>query len=81
VPVIPVFINGLVNDLPRQVMSNFDGTGRQVLLVFGSPIDFGDLYAQRGTPKVHQAIADRTLEAISLLGAEERRRRSELGFS
>jgi 1-acyl-sn-glycerol-3-phosphate acyltransferase len=81
VPVIPVFINGLINDLPRQVMSNFDGTGRQVLLVFGSPIDFGDLYAQRGTPKVHQAIADRTLEAISLLGAEERRRRSELGFS
>jgi 1-acyl-sn-glycerol-3-phosphate acyltransferase len=81
VPVIPVFINGLINDLPRQVLSNFDGTGRQVLLVFGAPIDFSDLFAQKGSAKVHQAIAERTLEVISELGAEERKRRGELGFS
>ena len=80
VPVIPVFIHGLINHLPRQVMSNFDRTGRQVLLVFGAPIDFEDLYAQKGSPKVHQAIADRTLEVIGQLGQEERRRRAELGF-
>jgi 1-acyl-sn-glycerol-3-phosphate acyltransferase len=80
VPVIPVFINGLINRLPRQVASNFDRSGRKVLLVFGEPIDFSDLYAQPGTPKVHQAIADRTLEAIAALGREERARRAELGF-
>ncbi|HEX5098804.1 MAG TPA: lysophospholipid acyltransferase family protein [Polyangiaceae bacterium] len=73
VPVIPVFINGLLpNDLPRQVSSNFDGTGRKIVVVFGEPIDYSDLLAEPGTPKVHQAVADRTLEAIGKLGSEER---------
>jgi 1-acyl-sn-glycerol-3-phosphate acyltransferase len=80
VPVIPVFINGLLpNDLPRQIASNFDGSGRKIVVVFGEPIDFSDLLAEPGTPKVHQAIADRTLEVIGRLGQEERARRAELG--
>jgi 1-acyl-sn-glycerol-3-phosphate acyltransferase len=79
VPVIPVFINGLLpKDLPRQVASNFDGTGRKIVVVFGEPIDFSDLYAEFGTPKVHQAIADRTLEVIGQLGQEERAHRARL---
>jgi 1-acyl-sn-glycerol-3-phosphate acyltransferase len=79
VPVIPVFINGLLpNDLPRQIASNFDGTGRKIVVVFGAPIDFSDLLAEPSSPKVHQAIADRTLEAIGRLGVEERRHRAEL---
>jgi len=79
VPVIPVFINGLINRLPRQVWSNFDRTGRRIVVVFGSPIDFSDLYAMPSSPRVHQAIAERTLEVIGKLGAEERERRAELG--
>lgn len=79
VPVIPVFINGLINDLPRQIMSNFDGKGRRIVVVFGEPIDFSDLYEKPGSQRVHQAIADRTLEAIGKLGEEERVRRAELG--
>ena len=80
VPVIPVFINGLLpNDLARQVGSNFDGTGRKIVVVFGEPIDFSDLYAEAATPKVHQAVADRTLEAIGKLGSEERKYRETLG--
>jgi 1-acyl-sn-glycerol-3-phosphate acyltransferase len=80
VPVIPVFINGLLpNDLARQVASNFDGTGRKIVIVFGSPIDFSDLLAEPGTPKVHQAIADRTLEVIAKLGREEQSVRASLG--
>jgi 1-acyl-sn-glycerol-3-phosphate acyltransferase len=79
VPVIPVFINGLLpNDLPRQVSSNFDGTGRKIVVVFGEPIDFSDLYAEPSSPKVHQAISDRTLEAIGALGQEERAHRARL---
>ena len=79
VPVIPVFINGLLpNDLPRQVASNFDGTGRKIVVVFGAPIDFSDLLAEPSTSKVHQAIANRTLEVIGRLGAEERLHRAEL---
>lgn len=79
VPVIPVFVNGLINDLPRQITSNFDGTGRRIVVVFGKPIDFSDLYAKPGSQRVHQAIADRTLEVIGELGAEERSRRAALG--
>jgi 1-acyl-sn-glycerol-3-phosphate acyltransferase len=79
VPVIPVFINGLINDLPRQVVSNFDGTGRRIVVVFGEPIDFSDLYEKPGSQRVHQAIANRTLEAIGKLGLEERARRDALG--
>lgn len=77
VPVIPVFVNGLINDLPKQIRSNFDGTGRDIHVVFGAPIDFSDLYAERGSAKVHQAIADRALAAIAALGAEEREHRAE----
>jgi 1-acyl-sn-glycerol-3-phosphate acyltransferase len=76
--VIPVFINGLINDLPRQIGSNFDGTGRRVVVVFGAPVALGDLLAAPSSPKVHQAVADRTLEVIAELGREERVRRAEL---
>ncbi len=79
VPVIPVFVNGLLpNELARQVASNFDGTGRKIVVVFGEPIDFSDLFAEPGTSKVHQAVADRTLEVIGKLGQEERVHRAEL---
>jgi len=78
VPVVPVFINGLINDLPRQIGSNFDGTGRKIVVVFGAPVDFGELLAAPNTPKVHQEIATRTLDVIAALGREERERRAEL---
>ena len=72
VPVIPVFINGLVNGLVQQVRSNFDGTGQDIFVVFGAPVEFGDLLDQGKSPKVHQAISDRVMQAVSELGQEER---------
>lgn len=78
VPVIPVFINGLINDLPRQIRSNFDGTGRSIVVVFGRPIDFGELLDERPSPRTFQAIADRALGAVRELGEEERRYRHAL---
>ena len=72
VPVIPVFINGLVNDLPKQLMGNFDRTGQDIFVVFGAPVEFGDLLDQGKSPKVHQAISDRVMQAVSELGQEER---------
>lgn len=73
VPVIPVFINGLGNDIVRQVKSNYDGTGTPINIVFGAPVDFGDLLDRRRSPKTDRAIAERTLEVIGELGQEERR--------
>jgi len=78
VPVIPVFIHGLVNDLTRQVESNFDGSGREILVVFGKPIDFSDLLDEPPSARVEQRIADRTLEVIGELGQEEKRLRAGL---
>jgi 1-acyl-sn-glycerol-3-phosphate acyltransferase len=78
VEVIPVFVNGLINDLYRQVRSNFDGSGKKIVVVFGEPVELSDLRAQRPSPRVHLAIANRTLEAIGRLGEEEKRHRAEL---
>ena len=72
VPVIPVFINGLVNEIGKQVRSNFDRTGQDIFVVFGSQVDFGDLLDQGKSPKVHQAISDRVMQAVADLGQEER---------
>jgi 1-acyl-sn-glycerol-3-phosphate acyltransferase len=76
VTVIPVFINGLMNDLRRQVASNFDGTGRDIHVVFGAPIDFEDLYARPASLRTYKAVAERTLEVIGELGREEQRIRA-----
>ena len=72
VPVIPVFINGLINDLPKQLSGNFDRTGQDIFVVFGKPVEFGDLLDQGKSPKVHQAISDRVMQAVGELGQEER---------
>ncbi|MEB2312689.1 MAG: lysophospholipid acyltransferase family protein [Sorangiineae bacterium] len=76
VPVVPVFVNGLENDIVRQVRGNYDGTGTVIHIVFGAPIDFGGLLEQRRSPKTDRAIAERTLEVIGRLGAEERELRA-----
>lgn len=78
VPVLPAFINGLGNDLPKQVRGNFDGSGRQVIVVFGAPVDFGALLEGPATAKNYRAIAERTLEVIGALGQEEKALRAEL---
>jgi 1-acyl-sn-glycerol-3-phosphate acyltransferase len=78
VSVIPVFVNGLINDLPRQIRSNFDGSGRKIVVVFGRPVDFGPLLDERPSPRVYLAVAERALAAIRELGDEERRYRAEL---
>lgn len=78
VPVIPVFINGLINDLPRQVESNFDGTGRDIIVVFGKPIDFGEMLDEAPSAKTEQRIADHVMQVIGELGQEEKQLRAEL---
>jgi 1-acyl-sn-glycerol-3-phosphate acyltransferase len=77
VPVIPVFINGLLNDLPRQVESNFDGSGQDIHVVFGKPIDFEGLLDEPPGARTEQRIADRVMEVIGELGQEEKRLRKE----
>ncbi len=77
VRVLPVFINGLINDIAQQIKSNFDGTGSPINIVFGSPLEIDDLLAKPGSPKTYKAIAERCLEVIGELGQEEQAIRRE----
>lgn len=72
VPVVPVFVNGLGNDLARQVVAGLSGRGDRVHIVFGAPIDFGPLLDERPSPKTYKAVAAECLRAIATLGREER---------
>lgn len=72
VTVVPVFVNGLSNDIVKQVGSNYTRSGDRVVVVFGEPIDFGDMLSAPSSPRLHRRIAERTLEEIRKLGAEER---------
>lgn len=70
--VIPVFINGLGNDIVKQVASNYMKSGDDVNVVFGAPIDFGDMLNAPPSPRLHRAISERALDEIRKLGEEER---------
>ncbi len=73
VPVVPVFTNGLLpNNLPRQIKSNFDGTGIPIHTVFGSPIDFGPQLSDPGSPRLFAKLAEHCLDAVRQLGIEEK---------
>lgn len=78
-PVIPVFVNGLGNNLLRQVARNFFvPRTNPILLVFGRPIDFGSLLDGAPSVPTYRAIADRVLEVVRQLGQEERVMRKRL---
>jgi 1-acyl-sn-glycerol-3-phosphate acyltransferase len=76
--VIPVFVNGLGNDIVRQVAGNFTGAGGKVTVVFGEPVDFGDLLDQAPSPRLHKRISEHALGVIRRLGDEERAFRATL---
>jgi 1-acyl-sn-glycerol-3-phosphate acyltransferase len=78
VEVLPVFINGLGNDLKRQVGGNFTRKGTPIIVNFGAPVDFGDMLAQPPSPRLHKKISEHALEQIRRLGEEEREIRASL---
>jgi 1-acyl-sn-glycerol-3-phosphate acyltransferase len=77
IPVVPVFVNGLSNDFIAQVAGGLSGRGEPIYLVFGKPIDFGQLLSVPPSPKAYKAIAEACLEAIRGLALEEKRLRAE----
>jgi 1-acyl-sn-glycerol-3-phosphate acyltransferase len=74
--VVPVFVNGLLNDLVKQVGTGLARRGRPVHIVFGAPVDFGTLLEAPGSPKTYKRIAETCLEVIGELGQEEKRIRA-----
>jgi 1-acyl-sn-glycerol-3-phosphate acyltransferase len=69
--VVPVFIAGLGNELPRQVLGNWRG-GEKVRVHFGPAIEFSDYYERRDSVRTYKEIADRVMEKIAALGEQDR---------
>src|SRR5689334_22890592 len=68
--VVPVFIAGLGNDLPKQIMGNWYG-GEKVRIRFGEPIDLGEFYERADRLRTHKEIADHLMTKIGELADED----------
>jgi 1-acyl-sn-glycerol-3-phosphate acyltransferase len=77
--VIPLFINGLSNDFVADVRANFKPVSRRVfplIAVFGQPIDYSDLLAEKPRPTLYKKAADRFMREVAALGERERNLRA-----
>ena len=69
--VVPVFIAGLDNSLPRQVTRNW--RGRQPIRIhFGAPLDFSPFLEKRDHVRTYKEIADFVMSKIAELGEQDR---------
>lgn len=69
--VIPVFIAGLGNDLPKQILGNWTG-GDKVRIRFGEPVDLDPFYEKGDRLRTHKEIADHLMERIAQLAEIDR---------
>ena len=79
--VIPAFILGLGNNILEDIRLNFTKEARgakAVITVFGDPIDYSDLAAEKPRPTLYKKTADRFMAAVKKLSEREREIRAEL---
>ncbi|HEV3471497.1 MAG TPA: lysophospholipid acyltransferase family protein [Pyrinomonadaceae bacterium] len=69
--VVPVFIAGLGNDLPRQILGNWRG-GEPVRVRFGPALDFAGFEGRRDSVRTYKEIADFVMSKIAELGEQDR---------
>jgi 1-acyl-sn-glycerol-3-phosphate acyltransferase len=70
--VIPVFVAGLGNDLPRQVLGNWTG-GEKIRIHFGAQLDLSGQLAKKDRIRTYKEIADFVMSKIAELGEEDRK--------
>jgi len=70
--VIPVFIAGLGNDLPKQIMGNWTG-GEKVRIWFGEPVDLSSFCERRDSIRTKKEIGDHLMQTIKEIGERDRR--------
>jgi 1-acyl-sn-glycerol-3-phosphate acyltransferase len=79
--VIPLFVNGLDNDLLGVIRRTYTPEIRRkapLTLVWGEPVDYSDFLAQKPRAALYKRVADRVLERIAALGERERVLRAEI---
>jgi len=69
--VIPVFIAGLCNSLPRQVARNWNRE-EVIRIHFGAPLDLSALREKPDRLRTHKQIADTVMRKIAELGEKDR---------
>jgi 1-acyl-sn-glycerol-3-phosphate acyltransferase len=80
--VVPAFILGLGNDIVADVRLNFSKHARRdhaVITVFGRPIDYADLCAEKPRPTLYKKTADRFMAEIKRLGVRQKELRADIG--
>ena len=70
--IVPIFIAGLGNDLPKQILGNWRG-GEKIRIRFGKPIDLSEFYEKRDSLRTHKEIADFLMLKIGELGEEDKK--------
>jgi 1-acyl-sn-glycerol-3-phosphate acyltransferase len=70
--VVPLFINGLTQELAPLVRSRLLGRPELIRLFFGPPVALDDLYDQPADREVHAAIVRRMMQAIEACAARDR---------
>jgi 1-acyl-sn-glycerol-3-phosphate acyltransferase len=71
--VVPVFIAGLGNDLPKQILGNWTG-GEKVRIWFGEPIDLAEFYEKKDRLRTHKEIADFLMLKIGELAEKDKQK-------
>jgi len=79
--VVPAFILGLGNNIVDDIRVNFGKEARRsraIVAVFGPPVDYADLCAEKPRPTLYKKCADRFMVSVGALAARERELRVEL---
>lgn len=79
--VVPAFILGLGNNFFQDIRRNFGPTARTehaIITVFGPPVDYADLLADKPRPALYKKCADRFMTALRPLLERERALRADL---
>jgi 1-acyl-sn-glycerol-3-phosphate acyltransferase len=69
--VIPVFIAGLGNDLPKQVLGNWRG-GEKIRIHFGRQLDLSDYLSKKDQARTYVEISKFVMTRIAELGEQDR---------
>lgn len=76
--VIPIWITGMGNDLPKQIASNFrtgSARGEKVRVSFGAPVDLSGFFERDSSSREDQlAVTEHIMSYIAALGADEQTR-------
>jgi 1-acyl-sn-glycerol-3-phosphate acyltransferase len=70
--VVPVFIAGLGNDLPKQVLGNWTG-GEKIRIHFGPHLDLTEYLVKKDHVRTYKEISEFVMQKIAELGEQDRR--------